>query len=66
MKITDELKRVKTREFWLEVRYWSAIKGPSGLTRPVRPEEWSPILMSVVIGVALLFGITAMLKAIFK
>ncbi len=51
MKLFDELKRVRTREFWKEVFFWSSIKWSGKKTLPIAGKDWLPILTSVLIGV---------------
>lgn len=62
MKILDELKRIKTKEFWGEVFYWSVIKWSGKKTQPIADKDWLPILTSALLGflfiILVIFSVT--------
>jgi hypothetical protein len=62
MKIFDEFKRVRTKEFWKEVLYWSSIKWSGKKTQPIAEKDWLPILTSALLGVLLILLITLIYK----
>jgi sensor c-di-GMP phosphodiesterase-like protein len=55
MSIIEEFKRMKTSEFWKQVKYWSVIKWPppKKFSEPIARDEWLPIIVSALIGVIL-------------
>ena len=61
MGIFDELKRVRTKEFWKEVLHWSFRNwSASGkkLMEPIEEKEWLPMLTSAALAflfIALIF-----------
>lgn len=62
IKIFAELSRVKTKEFWKEVLYWSSIKCSGKKTQPIVGKDWLPILTSALLGVLSLILITLIYK----
>ena len=65
MNIVHELKRMKTRDFWKQVGYWSAVKWSGKKNQPISNEDWLPILMSICIGVIIL-TIFLLISNVFK
>jgi uncharacterized membrane protein len=55
MRIIEEFKRMKTIEFWQQVKYWSVPKWSTRkkFSDPVRKENWLPIITSTIMGVML-------------
>ncbi len=55
MSLSNEIKRIPTKEFWKRVGYWSALKWSGKKRDPISSDDWLPIMTSVLIGALLLF-----------